>query len=694
MSYGDNAILLHGACAVVYVALALAVAVRARWSGAGLLLAGAAVLTAVWAAVLCLALAGWAQIGVVPAAETIRMAAWALFAGHVLRQATSARRSLSRWAVAGPVIILALGSFALEAWVRWRGADPGLMQADRVIKILMAVFGILVLENLYRNATSESRWHINLLSIGIGAIFFYDIVLWADAALFRRMSPALSLARPPVNILAAPLIALAAGRTRRWMVDIRVSPNLVFHSSTVLISGVFLFAIGVAGEILRNIGVAWGPVLEITLVFGAVVLVTVVFTSGRARSRLKFFIVKNFFAYRYDYRKMWLGFIDTVSNPSYAGEQLRVRVIRAVADTVDSPAGSLWLRDGEGTAFAQVASWNLPRGGAAVEPEFGSRFRDGSWIVDLTDPAAEPAPEMLARTPRAWLAAPLSHLGRLLGFILLTEPRAPIGLNWENYELLRIVGRQVASYLAEEQAARALVEARQLQAYGQRFAFVVHDIKNLVSQLSLVVSNGERHAADPEFQQDVLATVRHSVASMNKLLAQLRANREAEPVESVAPALVVDELVQAWRPKKPVRIHVRRDPSTEDGDGMVQIGRDQLDSALRHILDNAVEVSPEGGEVSIDVRRDRDRVTIDVRDAGAGMPPDFVANELFRPFRSTKQDGYGIGAYQTRELIRAARGDLLVLSEPGKGTVMRIVLPTQASLESSANAYKMLEIDL
>ncbi len=262
-------------------------------------------------------------------------------------------------------------------------------------------------------------------------------------------------------------------------------------------------------------------------------------------------------------------------------------MIRAVADTVDSPAGSLWLTDGDGTAFSPVASWNLPRGGSPVEPEFARAFHDGQWIVEFAKPDdTQLWPAELLRTQRAWLAVPLTHLGRLLGFIFLTEPRAPIVLNWENYELLRMVGRQVASYLAEEQAARALVEARQLQSYGQRFAFVVHDIKNVVSQLSMMLSNGERHADDPEFQRDMLETVRHSVASMNKMLAQLRANREAEATESVVPAVVVEELLKAWRPKKPVDIHFH----TDDRSSASASAATRLDSALRHLLDNAVEV--------------------------------------------------------------------------------------------------------
>jgi putative PEP-CTERM system histidine kinase len=674
MPYALTSAVLYSLCAFVFLSLSVLIVIRGRMSRTGFFLICAALATSLWSASVVLngGFDQWSSM-----LETIRLAAWALFVCHLLRGVMAEQRNLPRWILAAPIIALVAATLMIEAPFLPGIYDAGFTQADRYVKILLGVCGVLLLENLYRNAIPQSRWHINLLCIGIGAIFIYDVALYADGALFHRVSPALFVARAPIDIFASPLIALAVARNRRWLTDIHVSRNVLFHSSTLFISGVFLLSIGAAGEILRDIGVTWGPVLEITLVFGAILMVAVVFTSGRARSQLRVFIVKNFFASRYDYRKVWLGFIDTLSNPSFSGEQLRVRVIRGVADTVDSPAGSLWLRDDDATAFIPVATWNMPRTGAPIEPEFAQAFRDGRWIVEIAQPDdGAVIPQVLRETPRAWLAVPLSHLGRLLGFILLTEPRASIPLNWENYDLLRIVGRQVASYLSEEQAARALVEARQLQAYGQRFAFVVHDIKNLVSQLSLMLSNGERHADDPEFQKDVLETVRHSVASMNKLLAQLRANREAEPAELVAPAEVVEELLRVWRPKKEVEVRFQTDGAKD----RVQMSRDQIESAIRQLLDNAVEISPDGGEVAIEVRRAADRVFIDIRDVGAGMHADFVANQLFQPFRSTKSEGYGIGAYQTRELIRAARGDLLVISEPGAGTTMRIVLPIESTV--------------
>src|SRR5579883_3135758 len=686
MTYASASGVLHGACAAVFLVLATLVLVRGKVSRTGLYLAAASLATAAWSGTISV---GGGYDRTVAAIETIRVAAWALFTAHLLGGVLAERRRVPIWTLFGPIFAFTVACLAIELPIVPELSQAWLGMGDWVLKMLLGIWGFLLLENLYRNAIPESRWHINLLCIGIGALFVFDIALYADAALFHRLSPDLFVARAPVDAITAPLIALAAARNRRWLVDIHVSRSVVFYSSTLVISGLFLLSIGIAGEILRDIGVTWGPVLEITLIFGGILLVAVLFTSGGARSRLRAFIFHNFFTYRYDYRHVWLTFIDTLSNPSFSGEQLGVRVIRAVADTVDSPAGMLWLHDRDNTAFAPVASWNVPIGAAPVGPEFAESFRGGAWIVEFAKAGEkQPIPETLTALPRAWLAVPLSHLGRLLGFILLNEPRAPIRLNWENYDLLRIVGRQVASYLAEEQAARALVEARQLHDYGQRFAFVVHDIKNLVSQLSLVLSNGERHADDPEFQKDVLETVRHSVGSMNKLLAQLRANREAGAVETLVPAVAVEEIIRAWRPRKPVDARFTTDGATE----RVRMSHDQLDSALRQLLDNAAEVSPEGSAIWVEVRHEADKILVDVRDCGDGMPADFIANQLFKPFRSTKSEGYGIGAYQTREIIRAARGDLLVLSEPGKGTTMRIVLPIDPGAALSSPPAKMLRV--
>ena len=417
MTYTLASTVLHWIAAGVFLALSIFVGIRGRVSRTGRFMFAACFATALWAASVAYE-GGFGRVSSI--LETARIAAWALFTAHLLRGVMKDRRNLPRWILAGPIVALVVTTFALEApevfpvGEDWLSQISWLAQTDRVVRILLAVSGFLLLENLYRNALPESRWHINLLTIGIGLTFIYEILLYADAALFHSVSPALFVARPLIGILTAPLLALAVARNRRWLVDIRVSRNVIFHSSTLMVSGVFLLAIGVAGEVLRNIGVTWGPVLEITLIFGALIFVAVAFTSGRIRSQVRVIPGSRIF---FD-RAMTIARSGWVSsalcpNPSFAGEQLQVRVIRAVADTVDSPAGSLWPRDGEDTAFSPVASWNLPRDGSPVDPGFARAFREGQWIVEFAKPDdAVLVPGELASIQRAWLAVPLSHLGR------------------------------------------------------------------------------------------------------------------------------------------------------------------------------------------------------------------------------------------------------------------------------------------
>jgi len=282
--------------------------------------------------------------------------------------------------------------------------------------------------------------------------------------------------------------------------------------------------------------------------------------------------------------------------------------------------------------------------------------------------------------PDLWLIVPLIHRDRLIGILTLSRPRVPRDLGEEDYQLFRLIGGQIAGYIAEEMSYRQLMEARQLEEFNKRFAFVIHDIKNLTGQLSLLVRNMEKFGDDPAFRADLATTLRNSVDKMRALLGQLSAKRQAdaEPKsESPAPARREDlvrltrAFTESWRAGD------RRIEMLAMADSVpVQLpSSEKLTNVLEQLVQNAVEATPVGGSVRITVS-DRDgRGLIEVTDEGPGMDADFVRNELFRPFRSTKGSGFGIGAYQARETVRQLGGALEVDSAPGRGTTMRIALP-------------------
>ena len=156
-------------------------------------------------------------------------------------------------------------------------------------------------------------------------------------------------------------------------------------------------------------------------------------------------------------------------------------------------------------------------------------MEENQWVVDLNewrerDTASQDldVPTWMRKDAEMWLLVPLLQDERMLGFVILTQPRVLQTLNWENLDLLKTAGMQSASYLALYQAAEALADARQFEGFNRLSAFVIHDLKNLIAQLSLVAKNAARHKRNPEFVDDAVRTIENSVEKMNRLMVQLR----------------------------------------------------------------------------------------------------------------------------------------------------------------------------
>jgi putative PEP-CTERM system histidine kinase len=660
--------ILYSAAASLYGLLVLLILVRQPRSATGLWLTIACLITAVW----CGAIAfsdGHLTGSVAAWLELIRSAAWYGFILHLYRRTVMARQLMQAFTTMGMLALLIVGGLPLLNLLSSQQASS-LWLIGVTVRLGFAVCNILLLENLYFTTPPESRWNINVLCVGLGVIFLYDLILYSDALLFRQISLPLLEGRAPVMMLAVPLIALSAARNRGWKIDIHVSRDVVFHSLTLIISGIFLLGLAATGEIFRRGGAQWGHVAELSLIFGGLMAVAVMVTSGTARARLRNVLVDNFFSHRYDYRREWMRCIDILTTPE-AHVGLHKRAIRAVAEVVDSPAGALFVRAPEDVAFQWAGSWNMPAVTLPIPPGHPllPAFRSGDWTVVLDETPG--SAQWFTELPRAWLAVPLNHFDAVIGFVVVARPRAQFKLDREVFELLRVVGREVASRVAEQRAAQVLSQTRQLREYSQRFAFVIHDIKNVSGQLSMLLANAEVHADNPEFQRDMLGTVRASVNKISRLLTRLQAERQERSHALVAPLERLRDVVDAARVSRGVPVDLW-DDGAEAG---VAIDPDSFDAVTTHLLNNAIEASPPETAVKVEIRHGGMNVSIDIIDQGPGMAAEFVRDVLFQPFATTKGGGHGIGAYQARQLLRDAGGDLLVLSRPGEGTTMRLLLP-------------------
>lgn len=119
----------------------------------------------------------------------------------------------------------------------------------------------------------------------------------------------------------------------------------------------------------------------------------------------------------------------------------------------------------------------------------------------------------------------------------------------------------------------------------------------------------------------------------------------------------------------------------EAGEVAVLADADALEQALVHLVQNAIEAGEGHGPIYLDVASDGVRGRIDVIDSGGGMSADFIRDGLFRPFVSSKPSGFGIGAFEARELVRAMDGRLDVDSREGIGTRFSISLPLFAAAQ-------------
>src|SRR5438105_4678763 len=412
--------------------------------------------------------------------------------------------------------------------------------------------------------------------------------------------------------------------------------------------------------------------------FAALLVLGSLFSSGAMRSRRRVFINKHFFSYRYDYRQEWLRFTNLLStrDPNVSNAQ---RSIQALANLVESPGGALWLKDAEG-AYRQSARWNMPAS-QAEEPAEGTLAaflaRTG-WVIDLRQYAAERGrygdlalPQWLSTLPTAWLVVPIVADEDLFGFAILASPRAAVEVNWEVLDLLKTAARQLGSFLAQLEASEALLEARKFEAFNKMAAFVVHDLKNLAAQLSLLLKNAERHRHNPRFQDDMFSTVKHVEERMNRLLLQLSTgSRGEENLRPIRLGAMVERVLAAKAGE------ARRIELDAGNEAVATLGYEQrFERIVGHLVQNAIDATPEGGDIRVRVAAEGAHAVLEIADCGCGMSEQFVREQLFRPFQTTKRTGMGIGVYEAAQYVKEMDGRIEVDSRPGAGTRLKVMLP-------------------
>jgi putative PEP-CTERM system histidine kinase len=612
-------------------------------------------------------------------ADMLRYGAWFAFLLSLYRPG-QAQQSVGRIRLMTWVAILLMTFSLTSVFLSWFGSnqvgDPSRWMLFS--SMAQSVYGLVLLEQIFRNVEEDSRWNVKPLCLGLAGVFLFDLYIFSQAVLFNSLDQDALSIRGGVYALVAPLLLLSSTRRSDWIQKIRLSPKAAFHSATLLIAGLYLLFISGVGYYIRYFGGDWGRALQLGLVFLALILLMVLALSGSMRAKLRVSVGKHFFRYRYDYREEWLRFTSALSvgdSPHTMGQQ----VVRGLADMLESPGGGLWMQSKDGGQLTQVAHWNFPATNeqVAISSSLCQFLVSSGWVVNLEEFRSFPRrygglalPEWLRNSAAAWLVVPLFVGDDLIGFAILATPRTHIDVNWEINDLLKTAGRQAASFLAQMQATETLLEVRKFDSFNRMSAFVVHDLKNIVTQLSLMMKNAKRLSGNPEFQQDMLATVDNSLDRMRQLMLQLR---EGATPPGKAFGVNLDEIF-----KRISGIALGRDRVLEievKSNVLARGHEERLERIIGHVVQNAFDATDASGRVWISLDRVDGQAQITVGDTGKGMTPEFVQNRLFKPFQTTKSAGMGIGAYESFQYVQELGGKIDVKSEPNVGTTVTIQLP-------------------
>ena len=641
--------------------------------------------TAIWCAAIAVWSPGSSQVLVAQAVRDLTMLGW--LAGSFWSAGAPMSRPLRlilRLLVTIGAIMLVLGGAA-----HWQYGSAAAYRVGAPLAIagmIVAVGGLFIVDGAVRRVGAGLRMPTMAVAGGFAMLWAYELNVQLIGALTDAPASTLIGLLPLIALVQLPTFVVAAmdvGRER-----IRLSRAATMRTILLLGAAAYLVLIVLVVAVARASGGNYGELAQGLFLAVALGAGGLLFLSERARAWLSVTISKHVFEHRYDYRTEWMRFTETLAQGGEdAGERdLHRRAAKALAELTGSPAALLMLPDAMG-GYRVAAQWRWPGGAeedAALTLRSAFMVQEKQHIVDLDAERRGGAesmfalPDWLLADTRAWVMVPVLHFHRMIALVILHRPPVSRALDWEDLDVLRIAGRQAASYLAEAQSQQALSEAKRFDEFNRRFAFIMHDIKNLASQLSLLARNAERHADKPAFRADMIETLKLSSGRLSDLLVRLSPRERARTAETGR--VLIEPLLKAVA----AAARSRRTLFTGCQTGLAVWGDEgSIRQIVQHLVDNAIDASAPGTAVQIVAVSEHGRARIDVIDQGAGMTRAFIREELFKPFVSTKDGGFGLGAFEALGLAQALGGAIDVTSEPGQGSNFTLWLPLAEPLSEA-----------
>lgn len=548
--------------------------------------------------------------------------------------------------------------------------------------VIFSVLNLLSLEQLYRN-NNHFRFY-KLLCLALAIVFIFDAYLFTQHLVFASLDADLWQARAAVTmasslllILGIATIAEPTGEHSGESATLNLSRPVIFYTTSLILAGAILIPLPIGAYYVRTYGGSWGTVIYALLCASGLFFIGCVFASSKLRKNISLMINKHLFSYKYDYRSEWLKLINKLAKP-IAPADTTTRAISVAAELFNCDGGALWLK--RANMMVPVKQMNMPFDVSETfereQSDFCAALED-EWVFTPSSQNYDPGhnnsrmPAWMKKISNIWLVFPLITDKKLIGFIVLTSTQEQLNISWEDLDLSRTVGQQIASYLTRHEQAELLAESKQFDAFNKLSAFVMHDLKNLIAQQSLVVTNAEKHKDNPAFVEDAIGTIENSVERMNNLLRKLN-RTEDEEIKVWDLKDIFIETIKRCQKRRPA-------PTLSPFDEKIRIKADfdSLVMVFTHLIHNAQDATPANGFVDISTQSENHVTTVTIEDNGTGMSDAFIHTKLFKPFETTKSgQGMGVGVYQAREYIQSIGGTISVESSLGEGTTFILSLPS------------------
>ncbi len=631
----------------------------------------------------------WKKVSL--AGEVLLPGPWLMFSLTFGRSNLS--RHLIRWRYGMMAVYLLTLGFMVALGSGWFLAEDFTLKRGgywfSVFLLLMLTLVLANFEMTLRSAGLEQRWRFKFLILGLGSIFAVMIYILSQALLYSSVARDFSPMLSTVILVGCGLVAFSLVRYRLLDVDVFVSRYVVYNSVTLAAVGLYLLIVGGAVQAIKSLDGDFNLYLGSLFVFAAVLLMAVLLLSYNVRKRVKVFIDRNFFKYKYDYRKEWLELTDRLSSKLNV-QELFPPLANLIFETFWIKRTILWLYDEQEREFRIVQPADDPISRSMKwEPGLIQLLKDRDYPLVLSelpyeagrkaDPESsgvlDDRQKAVFQSLGVSILVPLVVEKQLIGMLGLSGSHSAAPLNYEDYDLMKTMAKQAASSLLNAKLMQRLVSSKELETFHSFSIFLLHDLKNFVSMISLVVENMNQNFDNPEFRKDALVSLTLTADKMKRLMERLAALSRTPAPSSVSAdlnAIVHEALIETGKCMKSRIVRNTGELPVIPADPA------QIKKVVTNLLLNAEEAITGEGEIRLTTAVQGGMVTLSVSDNGCGMSREFLENRLFKPFSTTKSQGFGIGLYQIKSILDAHGGRIQVSSEAGKGSTFTVTLPIES----------------